>query len=361
MRLAWFAPDPLDDTASLVAELAATHEVERYDQRRAHDFVWQHARRPFDVCVYELSDTPAAAFLWPYLLHYPGIVRLRSLTLRDSRAHALRRARRFADSAREHSFAGRPGLRIPLVAATLAVVGDAHVARALQEEYPEARLRHAPLGVPAIQAPAPPPRPEGRIRVGVVETTALDVVERAAGRARGAGSHLDLVVDASPLQAIAESDVVLTMRWPPAADPPLAALLAMSAGRPVIVFEVGVTAAWPALDPQTWQPRAPAGGAPPVVVSIDPRDEEHSLMVAMRRLADDAPLRHRLGQAAHAWWRAHATPAAAAEAWQPLLAEAAALPPPARPPDWPPHLAADGSRRTREMLAEIGVSVDFLP
>src|SRR5687768_6914308 len=102
MRIAWFAgrpavPQPTDDTGTMLAELGSRHEIELYDEARAHDFVWQHSRRPFDICVYELVDTIAAAFIWPYLLHYPGILRLRSGSVRSSRRQTLRRSRRTAD------------------------------------------------------------------------------------------------------------------------------------------------------------------------------------------------------------------------------------------------------------------------
>jgi hypothetical protein len=76
----------------------------------------------------------------------------------------------------------------------------------------------------------------------------------------------------------------------------------MAAGKPVIVFETLVTAGWAALDPQTWQPRGfGRESADPVAVSIDPRDEEHSLMLAIQRLSSDPGLRARLADAAQAW------------------------------------------------------------
>jgi hypothetical protein len=84
-------------------------------------------------------------------------------------------------------------------------------------------------------------------------------------------------------------------------------------------------------------------------------------MLAIRRLATDAALRERLGRAGNEWWRANATPAHAAEAWESVLAEAATANAPPRPADWPPHLDADGTERARELLGEIGVTVDFLP
>jgi hypothetical protein len=130
----------------------------------------------------------------------------------------------------------------------------------------------------------------------------------------------------------------------------------MAGGKPTIVAETYSTADWPALDPQTWRVRDQARTAnDPVVVSVDPRDEEHSLVLALRRLATDARLRADLGRSARAWWAAHATIDHAVAGWLSVLNDAATLPVPARPDGWPAHLHADGSRLTRQILAECGL------
>jgi hypothetical protein len=154
------------------------------------------------------------------------------------------------------------------------------------------------------------------------------------------------------------------LHWPPTGDALTDALAAMAAGKAVVVFETEETADWPALNPQTWQSRnplargaGPFGAAAPIVVSIDPRDEQHSLKLAMRRLSSDAALRNQLGSAAREWWKAHATVAHAAAAWREIIAEARTLQPPPLPADWAPE---DGTARAREILADCGVSVDFL-
>ena len=84
MKIAWFragAPDqldPLDDTAALIDALGAEHAIDVFVEANAHDFVWRHFLTPWDLCVYELDDTPAHQFIWAYLLNYPGIVMLES-------------------------------------------------------------------------------------------------------------------------------------------------------------------------------------------------------------------------------------------------------------------------------------------
>ena len=162
-------------------------------------------------------------------------------------------------------------------------------------------------------------------------------------------------------------DVVATLDWPLKGDALTSALAAMSAGKTVVAFETEETADWPALNPQTWKPRdfpgvrdrraGPFGPADPIIVSIDPRDEQHSLKLAMRRLSTDTALRERLGAAAREWWTSHATVDHAAKAWEEIIAEALTLPPLAHSAEWlPPE---DGTGRAREILAEFGVTVDL--
>ena len=183
-------------------------------------------------------------------------------------------------------------------------------------------------------------------------------MRRAYDRAREAGARLELLADAPPDRILDHADVVIAMGWPPGDDSTLA-IAGMAAGKAVVVFETEHTAGWPALDPQTWQPRGWTRDRP-IVVSVDPRDEEHSLSLALRRLATDVPLRRDLGAAAHEWWRQHATADHAIRAWRSILEEAASLAPPPRPDNWPRHLTADGTERARDLLGEFGATVDFL-
>ena len=156
MRLAWFRPathvsDRLDDTAALVSALGAEHEVEVFDEARAHDFIRLDFRAPFDLCVFELADTVQHAFVWPYLLHVPGVLRLRSLSVHDSRTEELQRQHRERDRALELAFGGWDLTAAPMLASRVTVVSDAHAAARLQRAYPAALVRVAPLGVGSAQ------------------------------------------------------------------------------------------------------------------------------------------------------------------------------------------------------------------
>ena len=97
-----------------------------------------------------------------------------------------------------------------------------------------------------------------------------------------------------------EADVIVSLPWPATGENRAPALAAMAARKPVIVLETTSTAEWPALDPQTWRPRGFSADAP-IVISLDPRDEEHSLVLAIQRLSSDAVLRSQLADAAYAW------------------------------------------------------------
>lgn len=338
MRIAWFrdttpdTSDPLDDGAPLIDRLRSSHDIDVIVEREAHDFVWQQFLRPWDLCVYELDNTRAHRFIWAYVLNYPGVVMLRSTDL----AH----------------------LRVPLLASRSVVTSNVASADLLRASHPEVRVRVAPIcgGAtgPATQleggAEVTDPR---TTRIAVFDSRPWDgaVVERAIQRARDAGAAFELL-EPNP-GVVAACDVVIAPAWPPFA--PTAVLAGMAAGKAVVTTEMDATAEWPAMDPQTWRPRGIAVSDPPIAVTIDPRDEEHSLMLAIRRLSSDAVLREQLGRAGHQWWKAHATPAHAATAWEQILEEAATLSSPPRPDEWPKHFATDGTELAREILTEFGL------
>ena len=365
MNIAWFRPtipdasDPLDDTTALIDELRSTHAIDVIVEAGAHDFVWRHFQRPWDLCVYELDNTSAHQFEWAYLLNYAGVVMLKSPVAHNSWGATLSREGRLDEYMAGFRFEeakAPPEVRLPLFASRCVVVPHRSLAESLQEEYPEARVRYAHMGVQRVQGVQ---GVREQVIFGLLDRSRRDVVERAFQRARDAGANIDLLKDDSAARILAECDAVVALTWPPFETPLTPALAGMAAGRPVVAMEIEATAHWPALDPQTWRPRGLGSTAAPVAVTIEPRDEEHSLMLAMRRLATDLPLREQLGHAAYTWWQAHATPAHAAAAWNPILEEAGSLAPPLRPSDWPKHLGADGTELARAILNEFGLTSDI--
>jgi hypothetical protein len=282
MRLAWFTPratdtpEPSDDTALLIRALDARHTIDVIDAPCAHDFVWQQARNPFDVCVFELGGTPAHQFIAPYAVHYSGIVILRGVPRHDR----------------------------ALQAARLVVVPHQPVAEAIADDYPGTRVRTLVPGVEALPEDA--------------------------------------------------GDVINALRWPPDGAAVTYALAGFAARRAVLVFDGPETADWPSLDPQNWVPRAPVESEEPICVSIDPRDEAHSLRLALRRLEQDGALRARLGAAAHTWWRQHATVQLAADGFERLLEEVHGRAEPAG------NDGHNGTDLTRQILSEFSLEPSAL-
>src|SRR4051812_882461 len=93
-RLAWFTPLPpvhsgiarysaeilplLTDRFAVEAFVGSSAEElqppDGVTVRSAHDFVWMHARRPFDLVVYQLGNGAAHHYIWGYLTRHPGLV-----------------------------------------------------------------------------------------------------------------------------------------------------------------------------------------------------------------------------------------------------------------------------------------------
>ena len=326
MRVAWFAPAATTsaDTTLLRDALRSRHQVDVIDARAAHDFVWRQARDPYDLCVYEVDDTPAHQFVWPYLIHYPGVTRLHRLTLHTSRAEALERGQRLDDFCREFAFShpgvtppvlpalrriapgAWPMLAVPLRASRVTVVAHEAVAEALRADYPAARVRAITPGVQPLAGP--------------------------------------------------RDEIVVAAQWPVNGAPLVDAVAGFAAGRAVIVFDGPETADWPSVNPQDWRPRT---NLPPICVAIDPRDEGHSRRVAVSRLEKDPALRAALGAAAQAWWRTHATVEQAAAAFELVLEEAAKTGNPARPEGWPSHFSDEGLGRAREVAGQFGLELPY--
>ena len=196
---------------------------------------------------------------------------------------------------------------------------------------------------------------------------------------------------------IAACDVSLNLRWPTAREMSGPWLRALAAGRPTITIDLAHLVDVPALDPRTWRPNyaairdsqfAPRGdrvsdaaadsdypnrdprpfdrlrvvpsnvegrtaNREPVTVAVDILDEDHSLRLAMRRLATDATLRRSLGAAGrHFWQREHSMPRMV-EDYERVIAEAVATP--AQDVTLPSHLVNDGDRLLNDTLAQFSL------
>ena len=287
MRLAWFRPSP--------APSAGRAHPSTVDAPRPDDDTSLLMAALGTRHAVELIDAPRAhEFVWR---HPRGAFDLCVYELGGSPAHE------FVAAYAAHY----PGVALlrgilrhdqALRSSRVVVVPHDPVAQALADDYPGVRIRTVVPGVEPLADSAPP--------------------------------------------------VVEALRWPPDGAALTSALAGFAAARAVIVFDSPETADWPSLDPQSWRRRSPAE---PICVTIDPRDEAHSLGLARRRLAADPALRTRLGAAARAWWRGHATVEAAAARFDTILEEARTLPdPPAA------AQADDGTAKARRILREFGTS-----
>jgi glycosyltransferase involved in cell wall biosynthesis len=336
VRLALFSPWPpvrsgiSDYARDLAAGLAPGHAIDVFVQSAAelagkapdgvgrhlaHDFPWRQARAPYDLVLYQLGNSSAHDYMWPYLFRYPGLVVLHDGGLHHARAAALLRRKRQADYRAELAF-DQPGL--PREAAELAlnafdgpvyydwpmlravvtsargvVVHSARLAAQLSAEFPGAAVDHVAMGVPATEAT---PRDAAQVRArhgipadafvigavgGVTPEKRIVPLFEAAGVVRRYHPNLrillvgsehahfdvraaavaagvaDLVtitgyVDEDELAAhLAAADVVSAQRFPSGGETSASWLRALAAGRPTIVTDLAQLADVPTVDPRS--------------------------------------------------------------------------------------------------------------
>ena len=139
----------------------------------------------------------------------------------------------------------------------------------------------------------------------------------AEAEALGVGGRLAvagrLTEDELPAH-LAAADVGVSLGWPPSRAVSASWLRWLAAGKPTIVTDVVHASDVPALDPRDWTiagraaARDAAGRAvDPVAVAIDILDEDHSLGLAVARLAANPELRTELGRAARRLWETRFT------------------------------------------------------
>jgi glycosyltransferase involved in cell wall biosynthesis len=178
LRLAWFSPFPpaRSGVAAYSAEILPLLErefaIDRVPESAAHDFVWRHRRRPYDLVVYQLGNAPFHDYMWPYLVRYPGLVVLHDARLHHARARQLLSRQRFDDYRHEfwfdHPDTRRevveyaieglggpiyyfwPMLRVVMHSARSIAVHNARVADGLSAEYGAAGVETIRMGVPTL-------------------------------------------------------------------------------------------------------------------------------------------------------------------------------------------------------------------
>ena len=402
-----------DVSAELVAALRARgHAIDAYPAESAHDFPWVHRQRPYDLIVYQFGNSSHHDYLWAYALRYPGLVVLHDACLHHARAAFLLRERRPEDYRAEfawnHPDAPRDAAELAIAGMDSRLFYEWPMVRALVET---ARITaaHAPCAGAEVvrlghgQLVTPQRKREARVPVrrqyGIVDEAVLfglfggltpekripqvlrafAAVRRHApdahlllGGARTAHYDVDADIAAHGLaphvtvtgyleseQALTEHlaacDVSLNLRWPTAREISGAWLRALAAGVPTVITDLAQLGHVPSLDPRTWvrnpevrRPTSEARG--PVSIAIDLVDEDHSLRLAMRRLAADPQLRAELGASGQAWWQREHSLEAMVEDYERLFHELRAVPATPAPPDLPEHLQATGGQKLRQLL-----------
>jgi glycosyltransferase involved in cell wall biosynthesis len=384
----------------------------------AHDFVWRHQQQPYELVVYQLGNAPCHDYMWAYLVRYPGFVVLHDGQFHHARARWLLQQKREDDYRSEFWFnhpdanvdlaelavAGLlgsltylwPMRRIVVESARLVAVHNQWLADEIHEGHPSVPVRVIGMGVPA-----PNVRPGGGdsirrrhgIPIGAVVFAAFgkvtpekrisEAIRAMAAMAEAvpnvhlllAGESVDhynpldeatrlgvqgrvtvagFVPEAEIPDYLAAADVCLCLRWPSAREASASWLRCIAAGRPTITTDLVHTADMPSLDPRTWTASAPA----PVCVSIDIVDEDHSLRLAMRRLATDAGLRTVLAASARRLWAERFSLEHMVSEYRDAIESAltASPPDPLMRAHLPKHLLGDGTERAARLVREMGLS-----
>jgi glycosyltransferase involved in cell wall biosynthesis len=185
----------------------------------------------------------------------------------------------------------------------------------------------------------------------------LDVVALARDLGVGPATRiLEALDDASFDDTIAAVDVCLSLRWPTSLETSGPWLRALAAARASIIVDHGHLAHLPTLDPRTWRPHEPsrpgANASDAVAVAVDIVDEDHSLRLAMTRLARDAALREKLGRNARRYWQAEHTVGRMVADVDRALGLAIEVPLPTAPV--PEHLCPDPFGLARALTAPFG-------
>jgi hypothetical protein len=128
----------------------------------------------------------------------------------------------------------------------------------------------------------------------------------------------------------------------------------LAAAKPTIVTSLPHTATVPTLDASTW--RSTRQSLEPVAVSVDLLDEDAALLAAMSRLAEDGPLRDRLGRAAQEYWKMEHHVDRMVDDYRRVIATAASSPTP-RVAGLPAHLTNDYGALAASIANEIGVDL----
>ena len=314
----------------------------------AHDFVWRQARGQYDLPLYQLGNSWAHGYVWPYLFHWPGLTVLHDARLHHARADTLMRRQRHADyraefaynhpdvspDAAELAIAGFDGAyyyhwpmrRAVLDASRLVATHSLGVVKMLRRQNPRRALDYIPLGH-GVGHVSPDAALAFRARLGISQTALVfGVLGTAAAEKRVApiirafaaarqwapdarllfAGHLDAMLPLDELlssfgvrevthlagrlddrefdEAVAACDVGLNLRWPTAREMSGPWLRMLSAGLPTVIVDSVHHLDVVTLDPRTWRCHGPTP-------DLDPNPEVRAVAVGIDILDEDHSLR----------------------------------------------------------------------
>lgn len=162
---------------------------------------------------------------------------------------------------------------------------------------------------------------------------------------------------------LALADACCCLRWPTGRETSASWLRCLAAGKPTIISDLAHLTEVPAMDPRSMSALPVTSPAAedhdPIALVVELTDEVQMVRLAIRRLAESRQLRERLGGAARAYWRRHATIEIMAQDYEALL-ERTRRSQPNPHPLWPAHLVVDGTERARAIASHVGVELDWL-
>jgi glycosyltransferase involved in cell wall biosynthesis len=401
LRIAWFSPLPPTRSgiaaysAEVLPLLEAVHVIDAYPESRAHDFVWTHRLRPYDLVVYHLGNAPCHDYMWAYLVRYPGLAVLHDARLHHARARHLLKQERADDYRREFAFdhpdarpdfaeyavAGLGGpiyyfwsmLRVIMRTARLVAVHSSTVAADLVAEY-AVSVDTIRMGVPPLPLD-PAQRSATRRALSIpdeaivfaafgkvtAEKRVTAMLNATAALAAERNTFLMLVGDASEYAGLtdqvaaagiadrvrvtghveskaigahlAAADACLCLRWPTALESSASWLRCLAARRATVITDLAHLADIPQS----------------AALRVEVLDEDRGLAAAMRALSADGALRQRVAEAGHAFWASGHTLEAMAADYARVLVTAASRPTTERS-DVPSHFAEDFSENARRIL-----------
>lgn len=390
----------------------------------AHEFVWRQQRGHYDLPIYQVGNSWAHGFVWPYLFRWPGLTVLHDARIHHARANALMSRRRAADyreefaynapdvsaDAAELAIAGFDGAyyyhwpmrRAVINASRMVACHSAGMTHRLRGHYPNHAIEFVPLGHGHARSASALSEarhhframhgiPRDAVVFGVMGTAATEkrvapIIRAFAGarqwasdaRLLFAGSvdpllPLDDLLDSFGVReathlagrlddngfddAVAACDVGLNLRWPTAREMSGPWLRMLAAGLPTVVVDSVHHTDIITLDPRTWRCHEPLQTLEPnpelqaVAVAIDILDEDHSLRLALRRLASDADFRAQLGATARQYWESNCTVARMTAEYNRVIARAMTLPIPDAA--LPAHLRPNAQAHADSLIATV--------